>query len=91
MLGAGFLAGYGYWISAYPFDIIKTKLQTDSFTKPVYSGVVGCAKSIYSQGGIAGFFRGVVPCMMRAGPVNAGGFLAFEFILKGLQSRNGGF
>ena len=34
--------------------------------------------------GLAGFFRGFAPCMIRAAPVNASTFLAFELAMRAL-------
>lgn len=35
--------------------------------------------------GVAGMFRGVTPCLIRAFPANATCFLAYEYTKKALQ------
>ncbi len=82
LIVSGALAGYAFWLIAYPLDLIKTKIQTDSFVNPKYKGVADCTRTIYQQGGLAGFYKGLLPCMLRAGPVNAACFIAFEYTMR---------
>ncbi|GES77717.1 mitochondrial carrier [Rhizophagus clarus] len=80
----GAAAGYGMWCSIYPIDVIKSKIQTDSFSKEKrkYSSSFDCARQILAKEGIKGFFKGFGTCMLRAGPVNASSFVAFEFAME---------
>uniref|UniRef100_A0A1D1XJX6 Putative mitochondrial carrier C4G9.20c n=1 Tax=Anthurium amnicola TaxID=1678845 RepID=A0A1D1XJX6_9ARAE len=80
----GAAAGYGMWCSIYPIDVIKSKIQTDGFLKEKrkYSSSFDCAKQILAKEGIKGFFRGFGTCMLRAGPVNASSFVAFELAME---------
>lgn len=57
----GALAGECFWLSTYPLDVCKTKLQSDSFTAPKYKGIVDVIAKTYKAEGIAGFWRGIVP------------------------------
>lgn len=77
----GALSGYALWISIYPVDVIKSKLQTDAFdpAKKMYNSSWDCAKKVFKAEGIKGFYRGFVPCILRAAPVNAGKFLFSDF------------
>lgn len=43
---AGGAAGAVYWLTVYPADIIKSKLQTDSFRRPAYRGTLDCARQV---------------------------------------------
>ena len=71
------------WLTIYPIDSIKSKLQTDGFGKDAkYKGIIDCAKITMRTEGVAGFFRGFAPCMIRAAPVNAGTFFAFEMAMR---------
>jgi solute carrier family 25 carnitine/acylcarnitine transporter 20/29 len=45
--------------------------------KPRYDGMVDCASKIYSQSGFGGFWRGIVPTLVRAIPCSAGTFAAY--------------
>mmetsp|Transcript_26281 Transcript_26281/g.25898 ORF Transcript_26281/g.25898 Transcript_26281/m.25898 type:complete len:80 (+) Transcript_26281:453-692(+) len=54
----GGIAGVVYWIGIFGFDIIKTKIQADSFTNPRYKGVSDCIKITLQKGGLAGLTKG---------------------------------
>jgi len=88
LMGAGALAGYAFWIVGFPLDLLKTKIQTDNLSNPTYKSIIQCAKRTHEQGGIAGFYRGMLPCILRAGPVNAGCFLAYETMLTYLTQNH---
>jgi solute carrier family 25 carnitine/acylcarnitine transporter 20/29 len=62
---AGSVGGITSWIVAYPFDVIKTKIQTQPLkTKDV-------VKNIWKTEGYRGFVRGLAPCLTRA-PIVSG-------------------
>ncbi len=46
LVAAGAAAGAAYWGSVYPADIIKSRLQVDSFTHPRYAGIMDCARQV---------------------------------------------
>ncbi|KAK9727569.1 Mitochondrial carrier protein ymc2 [Basidiobolus ranarum] len=83
----GATAGYAMWLTIYPIDIIKSKLQTDSFdiTSQKYKSLLDCARKTFTHEGIAGFFRGATPCIIRAAPANAATFVGFELAMRFLQ------
>ncbi|KAI9294679.1 mitochondrial carrier [Neoconidiobolus thromboides FSU 785] len=83
----GALAGYSMWLLAYPIDCVKSKIQTDGFTKAdrKYSSIMNCIKITYKQQGIKGFFNGFLPCILRAAPANAATFLGFEMAMRVLN------
>uniref|UniRef100_A0A6B2LCD6 Mitochondrial carrier protein n=1 Tax=Arcella intermedia TaxID=1963864 RepID=A0A6B2LCD6_9EUKA len=75
---AGGAAGFGFWGIWYPLDIIKTRLQTDA-TLPQdrkYSSTLDCVVKMMKTEGGAAFWRGWVPSIVRAIPINASVFLA---------------
>ena len=43
---AGGVAGAVYWLTVYPADIIKSKLQVDSVQRPAYKGTLDCARQV---------------------------------------------
>ncbi|GEQ70230.1 hypothetical protein JCM33374_g3906 [Metschnikowia sp. JCM 33374] len=80
MLGG--LSGYTLWLSIYPVDVIKSKLQTDSLHKPVYRGSLDVFKDLSARAGIKGFYKGFVPTILRAAPANGATFAVFELTMR---------
>lgn len=83
----GAMAGYSMWISAFPIDVIKSKMQTDGITASTrkYPTAMSCIKDTYKSNGVKGFFRGFLPCILRAAPANAATFLGFETAMRFLN------
>eukprot|EP01103_Thecamoeba_quadrilineata_P007521 TRINITY_DN17385_c0_g1_i1.p1 TRINITY_DN17385_c0_g1~~TRINITY_DN17385_c0_g1_i1.p1 ORF type:complete len:310 (+),score=53.22 TRINITY_DN17385_c0_g1_i1:50-979(+) len=80
LLTAGSLGGIGYWVTTYPIDVIKSSIQGDRLDPQErrFRGFFDCARKLYAEGGVQKFFRGISPCILRAGPANAACFLAYE-------------
>ncbi|KAJ2688718.1 Mitochondrial carrier protein ymc2 [Coemansia spiralis] len=80
----GAAAGFAMWLTSYPIDVIKSKLQTDGFAAGArkYNGTIDCAQKIMRQEGVRGFFRGITPCLLRAAPANAATFIGFEMAMR---------
>ncbi|SNX84593.1 probable YMC1 - Protein of the mitochondrial carrier family (MCF) [Melanopsichium pennsylvanicum] len=85
---AGAMAGYGLWLTAYPADIIKSKLQTDSLNpnQRRYKGTLDCIKQTLKQDGVKGLFRGLLPTLVRSPFANAATFVAFEWAARNLKN-----
>ncbi|EPX70656.1 carrier with solute carrier repeats [Schizosaccharomyces octosporus yFS286] len=82
----GAACGYSMWILAYPFDIVKSKIQTDGFSsKAIYKNAWQCAQGIYSTSGMKGFYRGFIPVIVRAAPVNAATFYVYETVSQSVR------
>ncbi|KAI1608436.1 MC family mitochondrial carrier protein [Exophiala viscosa] len=85
VLISGGIAGVITWVSIYPLDVIKTRLQTEPAWHPERQGLLPAdgavrhraptsldvAREIWRSGGIGGFYRGVGICSLRAFFVNA--------------------
>ena len=84
---AGAMAGYALWLTAYPADIVKSKLQTDALNKTDrrYKGAIDCIQQTLRQDGIKGFFRGLLPTLVRSPFANAATFVAFEWAARNLR------
>ncbi|PWY99872.1 putative YMC1-protein of the mitochondrial carrier family [Testicularia cyperi] len=84
---AGAMAGYGLWLTAYPADIIKSKLQTDSLDprNRKYKGTLDCIRQTFRADGAKGFFRGLLPTLVRSPFANAATFVAFEWAARNLN------
>lgn len=85
---SGGLAGLAFWVPMLPFDVVKTKLQTDSPYNPKYRGMIDCTQQILQKEGFRGLFRGAVPCWLRSLPANAVTFTAFDLTKTYLEKLN---
>lgn len=75
LISGGF-AGVCSWFVVYPIDVVKTKQQA------LISGheTIRCVTAqLYKEQGMAGFFRGMAPCLVRAFPVNAAVLVGYEW------------
>lgn len=74
----GGIAGEALWLSSYPFDVIKSKMQCDGFgDQQKYKGMRDCFKKTFAAEGLGGFWKGVGPTLLRAAPVSAGTFAVY--------------
>ncbi|KAL5116820.1 carrier protein ymc1 [Pleosporales sp. CAS-2024a] len=79
----GGLAGEMLWISSYPFDVVKSKMQTDGLGKDMkYKSMRHCFANTYTLEGLGGFWRGIGPTLLRAMPVSAGTFATVELVMR---------
>jgi len=78
LLAAGGAAGFGFWGLVYPLDIIKTRMQGDALLPEhrSYKNTFHCISQIMNKEGVRAFYKGYVPSIVRAIPVNATVFLA---------------
>jgi len=91
ILMAGGIAGIALWFTTFPIDVIKTKIQTDSFHSPKYKGMRDCFSSTLKMSGLKGLYKGLTPCLLRAVPANGVTFLAYEAASKNLRARSDTF
>lgn len=85
-LFAGGCAGIMNWVVCLPLDSVKTLTQ-GSGGKPI-SWAEGFS-TILRQSGVRGFYRGVVPIMLRAFPANAACFACKEAAMNFFDSLDG--
>jgi len=78
-LFAGGMGGVFAWMSTYPADVIKSRLQTQQDGK--YKGFIDCASKIFREEGYSAFFKGLSPTLIRAFPVNAAIFAVYEILM----------
>ena len=65
---AGFFSGIIEGIILNPFELVKTRIQTDKHG--IYSSSLDCAKSIWRLCGILGFWKGLMVTIARASSFN---------------------
>ncbi|KAF4827278.1 putative mitochondrial carrier [Colletotrichum tropicale] len=82
----GGLAGEALWLGSYPFDVVKSKMQTDGFgAEQRYKTMRDCFAQTYRGEGLRGFWRGIVPTLLRAMPVSAGTFAVVEMTMRAIN------
>jgi len=85
----GVAAGWTMWLTAYPLDVIKSRMQTDGFlsqgTKRKFAGTVDCVRQLLATQGFKGFFKGLTPTLIRSPIANAATFAAYEATLKAVS------
>lgn len=82
----GGLAGEALWLSSYPFDVIKSKMQTDGFgAQQKYPTMRSCFAATWRADGMRGFWKGIWPTLFRAMPVSAGTFAVVEMTMRAIN------
>ena len=82
----GGIAGEALWVASYPFDVIKSKMQSDGFGvgKQRYKNMRDCFRQTWRAEGWRGFWKGIGPTLVRAMPVSAGTFAVVELAMRAL-------
>uniref|UniRef100_A0A672M254 Solute carrier family 25 member 29 n=1 Tax=Sinocyclocheilus grahami TaxID=75366 RepID=A0A672M254_SINGR len=82
LLLAGGMSGMASWISTYPVDVIKSRLQADGVGGANrYDGIVDCVRQSWRREGWRTFTRGLTSTLLRAFPVNATTFATVTLFL----------
>ena len=84
LLLAGGLAGMASWISTYPIDVVKSRVQADMAGK--YKGFIHCWRLSYEEMGYRMFTRGLGSTLLRAFPVNAATFATVTLSLRWMKA-----
>ncbi|KAJ3722211.1 mitochondrial carrier domain-containing protein [Lentinula raphanica] len=91
LLASGSTGGIAYWISCYPLDVIKSRVQLRQ-TPPMGTPVQYIAhetKTILAESGVKGLFSGLTPSLIRSIPAAAATFAAFEITREYLAEFTG--
>uniref|UniRef100_A0A8C4R7T7 Mitochondrial basic amino acids transporter n=1 Tax=Eptatretus burgeri TaxID=7764 RepID=A0A8C4R7T7_EPTBU len=87
LLVAGGMSGIASWLSTYPFDVVKSRLQADGFgSQARYRGIADCFAQSYREEGFRVFKRGLVSTLLRAFPVNAATFATVTLFLDYMRA-----
>ncbi|BCS00531.1 putative mitochondrial carrier protein [Aspergillus luchuensis] len=87
---AGGISAQIFWITSYPSDVVKQRLMTDPMGGALGDGQrkfqwwKDAAVAVYRERGWRGYWRGFVPCFLRAFPANAMALVAFEGVMRWL-------
>ncbi len=85
---AGGLSAQVFWIVSYPSDVVKQRIMTDPLGGTLGDGTPrfrrwrDAAVAVYREGGPRGYWRGFLPCFLRAFPANAMALVAFEAVMR---------
>jgi solute carrier family 25 (mitochondrial carnitine/acylcarnitine transporter), member 20/29 len=87
---AGGLSAQVFWMTSYPSDVVKQRIMTDPLAGGLNDGVrrfpnwKTAAMTVYRENGVRGYWRGFLPCFLRAFPANAVALVAFEGVMRAL-------
>ncbi|XP_028295483.1 mitochondrial basic amino acids transporter-like isoform X2 [Gouania willdenowi] len=82
LLFAGGITGIVSWLSTYPADVIKSRLQADGIGGVYqYSSIADCVRQSVRKEGYGVFTRGLTSTLLRAFPVNAATFATVTLVL----------
>lgn len=86
-LFAGGMGGIFNWITVFPLDVIKSRLQTAETGryKAGTQGMIQCANELIRENGVRSLYKGLTPALVRSFPANACCFVAFELAMKVLN------
>ena len=82
---------------ANPTDLVKVRLQSQRAADPsvpkLYNGTIDCYRKTYAAGGLAGFWVGIIPNILRNSVINAAEIASYdqykETILKYTSMKDG--
>jgi solute carrier family 25 carnitine/acylcarnitine transporter 20/29 len=87
---AGGLSAQAFWLASYPSDCIKQRIMTDPLGGSLgdgrrrYARWRDAAVDVWRRDGMRGYWRGFLPCFLRAFPANAAALVAFEGVMRTL-------
>uniref|UniRef100_A0A8B9SAZ8 Uncharacterized protein n=1 Tax=Apteryx owenii TaxID=8824 RepID=A0A8B9SAZ8_APTOW len=88
LLFSGGMSGIVSWLSTYPVDVIKSRLQADGVGGITqYNGILDCIRKSYHDEGWRVFTRGLTSTLLRAFPVNAATFATVTVFLMYMRSE----
>ncbi len=90
LAAAGALGGMCYWFFPFPFDVVKSKIQTCTHGLPagMPTSVGNVMRHVYRTEGVAGLYRGLGLTLLRAAPTNAVLFLSYELTFRLLSGHD---
>ncbi|KAK2594416.1 hypothetical protein QQS21_007870 [Conoideocrella luteorostrata] len=87
---AGGLSAQVFWLTSYPSDLVKQRIMTDPLGGGLGDGErkfprwKNAAVAVWRESGWRGYWRGFLPCFLRAFPANATALLVFEGVMRTL-------
>ncbi|CAF1188391.1 unnamed protein product [Rotaria sordida] len=85
ILFSGAMGGFCAWSICYPLDRIRSEIQSDDLRheRRKYTSYIDCVKQMYQyENNTRIFYRGFLRVILKAIPINAACFLAYEEIYR---------
>lgn len=85
---AGGISAQIFWLTSYPSDVVKQRIMTDPLGGALGDGErrlyrwKDAAVAVARERGWRGYWRGFLPCFLRAFPANAMALVAFEGVMR---------
>lgn len=79
ILLAGGLAGTCSWVTTYPIDVIKSRIQANG---NLYAGMYDCLRQSVRKEGYTFLYKGISSTVLRAFPMNAVTFTVVNWTFK---------
>ncbi|KAI0079318.1 mitochondrial carrier [Panus rudis PR-1116 ss-1] len=91
LLTSGATGGISYWLCCYPLDVVKSRVQlrAEPPTGTPVQYIAREIKTIVTESGVPGLFRGLTPSLLRSIPAAASTFAAFELTREWLEKVTG--
>ena len=77
---AGGMYGAAHTVSGHPLDNVKARMQLDASFKGL--GPVAATRALWAREGARGFYRGILPHILRSTPQSSITLLAYEYIMR---------
>ena len=89
LAASGALGGMCYWFFPFPFDVVKSKIQTGThgLAAGTSVNVPNVLQHVFRTEGIKGLYRGCGITVARAAPSNAVLFVAYEMTMRALRGQ----
>ncbi|KAJ1457812.1 mitochondrial carrier domain-containing protein [Pelagophyceae sp. CCMP2097] len=78
---AGGVAGVLEWTICLPLDVVKTRHMLG----PLGASYESTVRTVFAEAGWRGFYRGYLPVLLRAVPVNTSAFFIIEMVTGALR------
>ena len=85
----GAMSGLFTTLSIYPLESIRSRLTVQNHKdKDAYKGIIDCAKGIYKNNGIKGFYRGIDVTIVGSVPLYSINFGLYNYFQNKLGGNN---
>jgi len=91
LLASGSTGGIAYWLSCYPLDVIKSRVQlrpTPPTSRP-WTYINQELQAVVAESGFKGLFKGLSPSLLRTIPAAACTFATYELTRDSLRELTG--